>query len=82
MPTKNTQIELEQDRGRATGVERSESGGRAQRVAAGGAAAAVGGSRWRVAPGAPAGLLRPAGGPWLGGAGPPGAVLDGGSEHG
>ena len=43
MPTTHTQIELEQDRGRATGVERTVPGGRAERVAGGGAAAAVGG---------------------------------------
>jgi putative transposase len=45
MPTKTTQIELEQGTGRAAGVERSEPGGRAQLVAGGGAAAAVGGGR-------------------------------------
>jgi putative transposase len=38
MPTKNTRIELDEDRGRAAGVERSEPGGRAQLVAGGGAA--------------------------------------------
>jgi hypothetical protein len=56
MPGKNAQIELEHGRGRATGGERSEPGGRAQRIAGGGAATAAGGFRGRVAPGAPAGL--------------------------
>jgi hypothetical protein len=81
MPTKNTQIELEHGRGRATGVERSSPGGRAQRVAGGGAATAAGGFRGRVAPGVPAGLPRGPWGPWLGSAGPP-AVLDAESERG
>jgi hypothetical protein len=43
MLRKNTQIELEHGRGRATGGERSEPRGRAQRIAGGGVATAAGG---------------------------------------